>query len=196
MDGTRAHFISVRFEPRFELVENRSRERLRKRQVLDSRLDYARRPLEPNGSIGHPSPSPAPPALLTNRSEQQSTPASQKRGRAPQRADADDGAISDAQGAGRGRSALLSHGRLFRTVLRRRQESRRRARHRADLARRASGRADSDVRRARAQCRRLSCAADQGRLARRHRRAGPRPRNKPAHAWDRRRWSGVRSCAS
>ena len=94
------------------------------------------------------------------------------------------------QGGASGRAGVLPHGRFLRAVLRRRRSRRRRARHRADPARRAQRHADADVRRA-AACRRgLSRAPDPPRLPRRRGRAdgGPQVRG-PA-----RRRSGARWC--
>ena len=88
---------------------------------------------------------------------------------------ADDGAISCVKGAGRGLPAVLSHGRLLRTVLRRCPAGRAGARHRLDQPGRARGRADPDVRRAGACCRghrRTDRKPDRGAQARRFQSVG------------------------
>ena len=79
------------------------------------------------------------------------------------RSDTDDDAVQAPQGRGRRRFAVLSHGRLFRAVLRRCEVGVGDARHRADQARRRFRRADTDVRRSGAFGRGLSRPPDQGR---------------------------------
>ena len=83
------------------------------------------------------------------------------------------------QGRPPGRPAVLPHGRLLRTVLRRRRSRRRRARHRPLAPGRARRRADPDVRCPPSRLRNLSPAPDPPRLSRRHRRADGRPEIPP-----------------
>src|SRR3546814_11112515 len=82
----------------------------------------------------------------------------------------DDGAVSRAQGRGRGLPAVLPDGGFLRTVFRRRARRGRVPRYRAHVARRACRRKNPEVRRARARGGKLSRAADKGREPRRGRR--------------------------
>ena len=90
--------------------------------------------------------------------------------------------------------AVLSDGRLLRTVLRRRGDRQPRARHRADQARQARGRGHPDVRRADRARRRLSASPDRARAiaSRSASSSKTRPKRRSAAAS---RWCGATSSA-